>query len=186
MFLTLVAATLVGLLVVAAIAARLIGLVDFPILKSPDQSLPAYEAIPALLTPAERSFFGALRQAVGDDYHIFAKVRLADIIRPVQGPSRSGWQAALNRIVGKHVDFVLCDVACLKVVGVIELDDKTHRRFERGLRDAAVDAALANACIPIVRIPARASYSPAQLREQVLRGVHAGQMDGADKRTQAA
>lgn len=127
----------------------------------------AYEAVPALLTPAERSFFGVLRQALASDYQIFAKVRLADIVRPVRSQSRSGWQTAFNRITGKHVDFVLCDPANLRVVGVIELDDRTHDRAERGVRDSLVDTALANAGIPILRVPAGHSYSPAQLREQL-------------------
>jgi hypothetical protein len=126
-----------------------------------------YEAVPALLTPAERSFFGVLQQAVGSDYQIFAKVRLADIVRPVRNPSRSGWQSAFNRITGKHVDFVLCDSSGLGVVAVIELDDRTHERFERGVRDGLVYSALTDARIPILRVSARQSYSPAQIREQV-------------------
>ena len=127
----------------------------------------AYEAIPALLTPAERSFFGVLQQAVASEYQVFAKVRLADIVRPVRNPSRSGRQSALNRITGKHVDFVLCDTSRLSVVAAIELDDRTHERFERGVRDGLVDSALADACIPILRVPAKQAYSPAQIREQV-------------------
>lgn len=130
-------------------------------------STAAYEAVPALLTPAERSFFGVLQQALASDYQVFAKVRLADIVRPVRNPSRSGWQSAFNRITGKHVDFVLCDSERLGVVGVIELDDRTHDRFERGLRDNLVDSALADAGIPVLRVSARQSYSPAQIREQV-------------------
>ena len=125
-----------------------------------------YEAV-ALLTPAERSFFGVLQQAVASDYQIFVKVRLADIIHPLRSPSRSGWQSAFNRITGKHVDFVLCDSEGLRVVGVVELDDRTHERFERGARDGLVDSALAGAGIPVLRIPARQTYSPVQIREQV-------------------
>lgn len=127
----------------------------------------AYEAVPALLTPAERSFFGVLQQAVASDYQIFAKVRLADIVRPVRNPSRSGWQSAFNRITGKHVDFVLCDSSSLGVVAVIELDDRTHGRFERGVRDGLVDSALTDARIPVLRVSAQQSYSPAQIRERV-------------------
>jgi hypothetical protein len=130
-------------------------------------SAPAYEAIPALLTPAERSFFGVLQHALASDYQIFAKVRLADIVRPVRNPSRSGWQLAFNRITGKHVDFVLCDAKGLGIVAVVELDDRTHESFERGARDSLVDTALADAGIPILRVPARPAYSAAQLREQV-------------------
>jgi len=126
-----------------------------------------YEVVPTLLSPAERSFFGVLQQALSSDYQIFAKVRLADIVRPVRNPSRSSWQSAFNRITGKHVDFVLCDSLRLGVVGVIELDDRTHERFERGVRDGLVDSALADAGIPVFRISARQSYSPAQIREQV-------------------
>ena len=126
-----------------------------------------YEAVSEFLTPAERSFFGVLEQAVASDYRIFAKVRLADIVRPVRNPSRSGWQSAFNRISAKHVDFVLCDSLCLGVMAVIELDDRSHERFERGIRDSLVDSALASARIPILRIPASRSYSPVQIREQV-------------------
>ncbi len=126
-----------------------------------------YEAVPSLLTQAERSFFGVLQQSLASDYQIFAKVRLADIVRPVRNSSHSGWQSAFNRISGKHVDFLLCDLERLNVIGVIELDDRTHERFERGLRDSLVDSALANAGIPILRISTRQSYSPAQIREQV-------------------
>ena len=133
----------------------------------PECSVPAYEAIPALLTAAERSFFGVLQQALASDYQIFAKVRLADIVRPVRSPSRSGWQSAFNRITGKHVDFVLCDSERLGIVAVVELDDRTHERFERGVRDSLVDAALADARIPVLRVSARQAYSPAQIREQV-------------------
>lgn len=158
--LLVVAIFLVALGVIAALLRRFAGVAKVG-------GVSAYEAVPALLTPAERSFFGVLQQALGSDYHVFAKVRLADIVRPVRNPSRSGWQSAFNRITGKHVDFVLCDPARLGVVGVIELDDSTHGRFERGVRDGLVDSALADAGIPILRVSTRQSYSPAQIREQV-------------------
>lgn len=127
---------------------------------------PVYEAI-LFLSPAERSFFGVLQQAIASDYQIFAKVRLADIVRPIKNLSRSGWQSALNRIDRKHVDFALCDFERLEIVAAIELDDRSHEKFERGVRDNFVDAALLDAGIPILHVPARQAYSPAQIREQI-------------------
>lgn len=127
-----------------------------------------YEAEPSLLTPTERSFFGVLQQALGPEYYICPKVRLADIIRPARQPTRSGWQSAFNRISAKHVDFAICSSTDLAVVGVIELDDRTHRRFERGFRDGGVDAALSTAGLPVIRISAREFYSRAALKTQVL------------------
>jgi len=158
----IVAVVVLVLLVIAASLVRLIGRQQ-----TAQTVAGAYEAVPALLTPAERSFFGVLQQAVASDYQIFAKVRLADIVRPVRSPSRSGWQSAFNRIAGKHVDFVLCDSLRLGVLAVIELDDRSHERFERGVRDGFVDSALADARIPVLRVSARQSYSPTQIREQV-------------------
>jgi len=76
-------------------------------------------------------------------------------------------QSAFNRIVGKHVDFVICDSERLGIVAVVELDDRTHGRFERGLRDSLKDAALADAGIPVLRVSARRGYSPVHIREQV-------------------
>jgi hypothetical protein len=126
-----------------------------------------YEVVTDFLSAAERSFFGVLQQAVSSDFIIFAKVRLADIVRPVKNPSRSEWQSAFNRICGKHVDFVLCDPALLTVVLAIELDDRSHGSLESGFRDNLVDSALADSGIPILRVPARHSYAPLQLREKI-------------------
>jgi hypothetical protein len=168
---------LFGLVIVVVITVLLRVFVRLPSQTRTPSVAIAYEALPALLTPAERSFFRVLRQALSSDYQIFAKVRLADIVHPVKSPSRSGWQSAFNRITGKHVDFVLCDFERLGIVAVIELDDRTHERFERGVRDSLVDSALADAGIPVLRIPARQTYSPAQIREQVQNLFHSNKVE---------
>ena len=68
-----------------------------------------YVAAEALLTPAERSFFLVLPQALTPDYHLFVKVRLADIIEVQRGLSAKRRFPAFNRISAKHADFVACD-----------------------------------------------------------------------------
>jgi len=126
-----------------------------------------YEAVPAFLSVAERSFFGVLQQAFAADYLIFVKVRLADLVRPARNNSRSAWQTAFNRIAAKHVDFVLCDPADLAVRAVIELDDASHKQPDRSVRDALVDSALDGANIPVLRIAARLGYSASKIQEQL-------------------
>jgi hypothetical protein len=163
----IIVCVVVAIMVMASLSKPSNQTLQSPAIEESSKSTIAYEAIPALLTPAERSFFGVLQQALASDYQIFAKVRLADIVRPVRSPSRSGWRSAFNRITGKHVDFVLCDSERLGIVAVVELDDRTHERFERGVRDSLVDTALADAKIPVLRVSARQAYSPAQIREQV-------------------
>lgn len=68
----------------------------------------SYKKIPALFTPAERSFLGVLDQAVGKDFRLFGKVRVADVLVPQDGLSKSVWQTAFNKINRKHFDFVFC------------------------------------------------------------------------------
>lgn len=126
-----------------------------------------YQKISFLLSPAERSFFGVLEQAVGGDYRIFAKVRVADVISVVPMRNRTLWQRAFNRISAKHFDFVLCDRDSLSVVGVIELDDKSHRRRNRQVRDAFLVEVCRASGLPLLQIPASRTYSMTTIRAQV-------------------
>lgn len=80
-----------------------------------------YQKQPFLLTKAERSFFGVLQQAVGSDYYIFSKVRLADLLKTTPGLDGSKRQSAQNRINSKHVDFILCNPSDFALRFVIEL-----------------------------------------------------------------
>lgn len=63
---------------------------------------PGYHKLGPLCSRAERSFFGVLSQAVGEEYFIFAKVRVADVIGPNKGVARSQWQVAFNQISAKQ------------------------------------------------------------------------------------
>jgi hypothetical protein len=153
---------IVGVLLLVAVS-RKAGAANF----SSKNAESTYEALPTLLTAAERSFFGVLQQVVPPNLSLFAKVRLADLVQPRSGLNASMRQSALNKICSKHVDFVLCDAATTKVVCVIELDDSSHHRSSRQARDSFVDAALQFAAIPIVRINALHGYAPANIRSEL-------------------
>ncbi|GIW29503.1 MAG: hypothetical protein KatS3mg070_2866 [Meiothermus sp.] len=121
----------------------------------------------ALLSPAERSFYGVLQQAVGNTYHIHAKVRLADLIQPASSLSRSDWRTALNRIDRKHLDFVLVDPSTTEVMYAIELDDSSHSSDKRVQRDTFVNAALESAGLRLIRVPAKSAYSLSEVRSML-------------------
>ena len=124
-----------------------------------------YRKTDHLLTPAERSFFGVLGQAIDSDLYIFAKVRLSDLLWLPQGTRDR--QAYLNRIQSKHVDFVLCDSATTEPRLLIELDDSSHQKARRRSRDAFLDEAVRRAGLPILRVPAKRSYAPGELRQLI-------------------
>jgi ssDNA-binding Zn-finger/Zn-ribbon topoisomerase 1 len=142
------------LLVIVAIALALLkkkagkGPVGFP-----------YQSKDVLCSPAERSFLGVLDNVVEKSHRIFTKVRLADIVNVQSGLNASARQSAFNQISGKHLDFVVCDANDLSIIGVIELDDKTHRGKGRKRRDQFLDQTLESAGIPVLRIKAQSTYS---------------------------
>jgi hypothetical protein len=126
-----------------------------------------YVGIP-LLTPAEKTFLDALDSAVGSQYRIFTKVRLADLINPkVSKSTASERTTAFNRIKSKHVDFVLCDPESMAVKFVVELDDKSHLRKDRATRDVFVDEALKSAGIQVIRFAAKAGYSAKDIADKL-------------------
>jgi len=141
---------------------KLLGLA--PTSDSAEVQLP-YQRKDYLLTKAERSFFGVLQNAIGNRYLIFAKVRLADLVFLPSGTEKR--QSHFNRIQSKHVDFVLCDHDIVRPLLAIELDDSSHNRTDRQDRDAFVDSALSAAGLPILHVPARASYNVQELANAI-------------------
>ena len=121
----------------------------------------------ALFSPAERSFLGVLDQAIGDEYRVFGKVRVADVVEPLRGLGNSARQKAFNRISAKHFDYVLCAKDDLSVVAVLELDDKSHRQRKRQERDAFLVGLCQAASLPLIQVPAQRAYSIPELRERV-------------------
>jgi len=131
----------------------------------------AYRRSNGLFSPAERSFLGVLEQAVGAQYRVFGKVRLADVVLPRRGLPRSEWQKAFNRISSKHLDFVLCKNGDLSVVCAIELNDKSHQQIKRQNRDQFLKQTLDTANVPLVMFPAKSSYAVAEVGSQIAKAV---------------
>jgi hypothetical protein len=131
-----------------------------PVAKPESQSHAIYASKGILLTNAEASFFRVLQGMMKDHLVIFPHVALRDLVTVID---QTNYYTYYNRIDRKQVDFVLCDPKSLKPVFVIELDDKSHRHPDRVKRDIFVEDVLANAKIPLVRIPVRQSYDTQEL-----------------------
>jgi very-short-patch-repair endonuclease len=159
---------LLGLLVILAVLGVLAAVVKHFLSRSagPSESdhLP-YRRKDYLLSKPERAFYHVLRKALGDQWTIFAKVRLLDLLWLPRGTQAT--QAHRNRVQSKHVDFVLCEPATLTPILVIELDDRSHEREDRQNRDRFVDRALESAGLPVLHVPARDGYVVNDLADQI-------------------
>ncbi|HAT68294.1 MAG: hypothetical protein A2481_04540 [Candidatus Yonathbacteria bacterium RIFOXYC2_FULL_47_9] len=103
-----------------------------------------------LLTRAEREFFSVLERAVAGQYYIFPQLALDKIVMlEGKGSLKGGYR---NKIDQKSVDFALFDKQSISPVLIIELDDYTHQRPERQIRDGFVDRVLDHCNIPILHI----------------------------------
>jgi hypothetical protein len=109
-----------------------------------------------------------LELAVGDKARVFAKVRVADVLTPQAGLGKSKWQQHFNKISAKHFDYLLCHPSDLSFICAIELDDSSHRHQKRKVRDLFLKTACDSAGLPLLQIPASASYLVEELREQIL------------------
>lgn len=127
-----------------------------------------YRKTEHLFTPAEVEFYKNLKANIGDEYLIFGKVRVADVLRPEKGLNRSHWQTAFNRIAMKHFDFVLCDPETLEVKCAIELDDKTHKRGKSHRRDLLLDKACEGAGFKLVRVQTTKNLDLTKLKDSLI------------------
>ncbi|MBI2438033.1 MAG: DUF2726 domain-containing protein [Lentisphaerae bacterium] len=153
---------LIGVLILLGIVAFVVKVV-LPGLGKAQVALP-YQKEPVLFTPAERSFLGVLEPALGDQFRVFGKLRLADVIKVKAGISGSARQQAFNRIQSKHLDFVVCDPSDLSVQFVVELDDSSHQQSRRQTRDEFLDKALAAAGVPVFHFSVKRTYSAQDIR----------------------
>jgi hypothetical protein len=130
-----------------------------------------YVAAPSLFSAAERSFLGVLDQSLGNEYRAFGKVRVADVASLKPGMAQSARQGALNRISGKHFDFVVCRSSDLAIVCAIELNDKSHATQRAKKRDDFLIELCQHIGLPLIQVPAKATYQLDEVRQKVLSAI---------------
>lgn len=94
----------------------------------------------SLLTKREQKQYAHLKK-IADEKGVLIcpKIRLIDLVTPIHGVKN--YQTLKNKVMSKHVDFVVC-TQDMRVLGIIELDDSTHLRQDRIERDEFVDVVL--------------------------------------------
>lgn len=115
-----------------------------------------------LLTPNEKEFYGRIRRAL-PEFTVWAQVSMGALLTaPEGGRDAAGW-GFRERFNRKVVDFVVLD-AQLRVLALVELDDRTHNP----VKDAARDRLMREAGYVTLRYESRAKPAEATLRQDVL------------------
>lgn len=93
-----------------------------------------------LLTENEMEFFGRLLTAL-PDYHVFPQVAFRAIMSPYSRSSSKNYAKEFSSIGSKHCDYLICSRDTLRVIAIIELDDKTHVASKDKIRDSMTKSA---------------------------------------------
>ena len=120
----------------------------------------------SLCTPQEAQFMTLLTKAVGDDFRIFTKVRLSDIVAVKKGVSGSLQKDAQNKANQRILDYVLCDVDTMTVKAVIELEPASSN-LQQQKRNLFLKNTLAAAGLPFLRFKAKPGYRVADLHDYI-------------------
>ena len=120
----------------------------------------------SLCTPQEAQFMTLLGKAVGDDFRIFTKVRLSDIVSVKQGVSGSVKKDAQNKANQRILDYVLCDAESMVIKAVIELEPASSN-LQQQKRNLFLKNTLAAAGLPFLRFKAKPGYRVADLHDYI-------------------
>jgi len=130
-----------------------------------------YQKNLVLFSPEERILHSVLSQAVGEEFEILGKIRVADIIQPKRGTSAGNARNSYQEIAGRQFTFVLCHKSDLSVGCAVYLDDRGHGSRKPTEHDGLLKALCESAQLPLVRIAASPFYEIAEIRETVLSAV---------------
>lgn len=124
-----------------------------------------------LFTPTEMKFLKVLQEAVGDDYAIMGKVRMADIFRIKANERTKEYFSHFGKIKAKHFDFVLCAKDTMEPLVALELDDSSHERLDRFRRDIFVNSICSNADFPLLRHQVSTTYNTETIRQKIFSSI---------------
>lgn len=115
-----------------------------------------------MMTVPELHFYRALCAAMNGEYEI---VPQAAMITFVDKRTRSAYRNELFRVV----DFVVAELGTFRPLVAVELNDASHARADRKLRDEKVAAILRSAHIPLLVVTPGSGYDVRELRRQILK-----------------
>jgi hypothetical protein len=113
----------------------------------------------SLMTGNEREFCARMRRALGVRYEVVPQVAMGALIDVALPRTHPQFWSTLERFSRKVVDFVVCERGSMRVIAVVELDDRTHDPE----RDRQRDALMLEAGIRTLRWDSRAKPSETEI-----------------------
>lgn len=119
-----------------------------------------YTVKPSLLSVPEQDFYHVLSQVVSDKHMIVIQPAYITFI---DKKTMTSYRNELFRVA----DFLIADRFTFKPLLVIELNDASHKRADRQLRDEKMSAILKNAGLPLLVVAQSAYYDAKELKKYI-------------------
>lgn len=122
-----------------------------------------------LLSPAERGFFDCLIPALSEDFYIFTKVAMLDVVSPAPTAGYFEKRRLNKALKGQCLDYVLCKKHDLSIFGVIELEnfEKRASRRDRSDREFLVNSVCKSAHLRLFYFDIRQDYKGVDIQRLV-------------------
>ena len=101
------------------------------------------------------------------DLILCSQVSLYNIVETKRGLDKSNETKYFNKISRKSIDFVLVDKKDCRIRLCIELDDNTHKKYNRIERDKFINKLFEDLNINLLRIPSRFHYNKEELKKLI-------------------
>ncbi|MCX6032432.1 MAG: DUF2726 domain-containing protein [Chloroflexi bacterium] len=125
---------------------------------------PRYQRRDYLFSYQERKFHDLLSRNFGEDWQIFAKVRMADLVDLANEPKDRG--RYINWILTRHIDFVICEKPQQRPRLGIELNDSSHTQYDRAESDKFKKSVFEQVGLPLLPFDAK-TYKESEVVNQI-------------------
>lgn len=88
-----------------------------------------------VLAPSERAFFERLVSALSDDYFIFAKMSMLDVVEVSPNASWFQKRSIQKCLANTRLDYILCQKRDLSIFGVVELENFENKADNKARRE---------------------------------------------------
>lgn len=130
-----------------------------------------YRVDERLFTTPQRAFKGVLERAVGKDYRIYGKIRVADVIGLRPRLSRRQQDRALERLGERCFDFLVCAAETDSILCAVNLAPRS--RLRKPPSKDGLDRICAAARLPFVRFRQGDVYSVVEIEERIFAAMRA-------------
>ena len=122
-----------------------------------------------LMSKPEHEFFDVLVKVImnnfGNNYYVFPQIHISTLVDWKSWGQN--WKGAKGSIDRYSVDYVICDKNYIKPILAIELDDSSHEREDRIIRDEKIEGVLSEVGLPLLRFKNHGIFDEKEISDKI-------------------